>query len=68
MGDIETIMCINYIRQGVAAGKDVLQLLATAASESSRPWLQDHFMQPVLENDALLLYDWGEADTDMCVR
>lgn len=56
--EIETILCINFIRSQVAVGAEVLPLLTRAVSEESRPWRDDRFMQPVLENDAFLLHDW----------
>lgn len=43
-----TIKFVNYIRSEVLSGKDRPDVSSTAA------WADDKFLQPVLEDDALL--------------
>lgn len=64
LDEIETIMCINFIRAQHGKGTDVRSQLATAAAGDSRPWKADKYMQPVLEDDALLTHDWEDEVMD----
>ena len=64
LDEIETIMCINYIRSGVQQGENMVEKLGRALTTSSRPWKQDAYMQPVLEDDGHLLHDWSEPLLD----
>lgn len=69
LDDIETIMCINFIRVQHASGQDVLSTLAEAASGNSRPWKADEYMRQAIPNDALLMHDWDDDDfMDMEIR
>lgn len=61
-------MCINFIRAQSAASEDVKSLLERAAAEGLRPWREDQNMQPALQNDALLTYDWDVEDDDINMR
>ena len=60
-------MCINFIRANQERGTDVRSTLAAAADSGGRdrPWKADQYMQPVIENDALLTHDWDEEDMDL---
>ena len=64
LDEIETIMCINFIRAQHEKGTDVRSELATALAGRRRPWKADQYMQPVIENDPLLTHDWDEEDMD----
>ena len=56
------IRCINFIRSEVAAGRDPRQQLTTAADPP--PWASDQYLQPVLPDDALLMYDFTDEGNE----
>ena len=60
LGDHEVIRLINYIRGQVQNGHDPRQDLQQSFT-GARPWQHDRFLQTVLEDDALLMYDFQEA-------
>ena len=66
--EYDTIRCVNYIRKEVAAGRDPRSALTAAAAASSelRPWADDRYLQPVLEDDALLFFDYEDNAEAMC--
>jgi len=64
MDEIETIMCINFIRSHFPP-HDALPLLTGAHIATSRPWKADQYMRPVLADDSFLLHDWEDEDVEM---
>ncbi len=68
MDEYEAIQCVNFIRNEVAAGRDALPQLAAAAAaptrsaEHSRPWREERYLIPFMQDDALLLYSYDEAE------
>ena len=66
--DYDIIRCVNYIRSAVAAGQDPRDGLRAAVADSSiqRPWADDRFLRPVLEDDALLFFDYDDIAEAMC--
>lgn len=57
-------MCINFIRAQQARGLDPRSALIKAINGEGRPWVDDRYMQQVLENDSLLMHDWDDADME----
>ncbi|GIL52530.1 hypothetical protein Vafri_8372 [Volvox africanus] len=53
------IRVINYIRSEVAAGRDPRPPLAASGSGGAA-WLDDHYLVPAMEDDALLFYDFED--------
>jgi hypothetical protein len=66
--DYDTIRCVNYIRSEVAARRDPRPALSEAVSGGSacRPWADDRYLCPVLEDDALLFFDYDDDAQAMC--
>ncbi len=66
--DYDIIRCVNYIRSAVAAGQDPRDALKAAAADGGmqRPWADDRFLRPVLEDDALLYFDYDDTTEAMC--
>ena len=60
LDDLGVIQCINYIRSEVAAGRHAVPQLQVAASGGQPPWANERYLQPVLENDGLLFFDYEE--------
>jgi len=60
LDDYQTIQCINYIRAAVRDGQDPRVPL----NAGERPFLEERFFQPVLEDDALLFHDFT-TDTQL---
>lgn len=57
-----TIKLINFLRrQGKEGAKSALALDASAGA---RPWDADEYFAPVLEDDAMLSYDWEGDDEE----
>ncbi|KAA6424424.1 MAG: putative arginine N-methyltransferase 3-like [Trebouxia sp. A1-2] len=63
--DYDTIRCVNFIRNEVAAGNSPLQALLHDNSAAQRPWEKDEYMHPVLPDDPLLYFDFEE---DACAQ
>jgi protein arginine N-methyltransferase 3 len=53
---------VNYIRSERQNGMDPRPLLAALPLTGPWPWKNDVYLVPVIENDAMMLYDWGEKD------
>ncbi len=59
LGDHDAIKLINYIRRQVADGsnpREDLQMFSGGA----KPWQDDKYLQTVLEDDVLLMYDFQQ--------
>ena len=66
--DYDIIRCVNYIRSEAAAGRDPRQALRAAASGGGAcPWADDRYLRPVLEDDALLCFDYDDDPQAMYV-
>ena len=59
LGDLETMQLINFIRREVQRGASPAQRLLQL-SPSNRPWQDDAYLQPCLEDDELLLHDFND--------
>lgn len=57
----DTICLVNYIRAERQEGRDPRTLLSSLPLNGPWPWKNDSYLVPVLENDALMSYDWGDA-------
>lgn len=57
-----TIKLINYLRKQGKEGAE--SALALDKSACARPWDADEYFAPVLEDDALLSYDWEGDDEE----
>lgn len=60
LGDHEVIKLINFIRQLVKSGADPGPQLQSVSPGGEKPWSDDKFLQTVLEEDALLMYDYQD--------
>lgn len=56
--EYDAIRVVNFIRTMVAAGTDPRPALAQ--SDTAAPWKDDKYLQPVIEDDALLFYEYSE--------
>mmetsp|Transcript_10611 Transcript_10611/g.26766 ORF Transcript_10611/g.26766 Transcript_10611/m.26766 type:complete len:561 (+) Transcript_10611:325-2007(+) len=59
LSDYECIKCVNFVRATVAAGEDPLPALRK--TEGPLPFADDRWLQPVLEDDGLMFYDFEGA-------
>lgn len=56
----DTICLVNYIRSERLNGRDPRPLLGSSTLPEPRPWKDESYLVPVLQNDAMILYDWEE--------
>ncbi len=62
LGEYEVLQVINFIRAQVASGRDPRPELQAG---SSKPWQDEKYLQTVMEEDALLMYDFeGDSTAD----
>ncbi len=61
LDEYDIIRVINFVRAEVKAGRDPRDTLAASSSGGARPWADDAYLRPVLEDDALLCYDFEEV-------
>lgn len=60
LDEYDIFRCINFIRRSVAEGTDPLPSLA--AGSSSSVWLgNDDYLKPVMDEDALLFFDYDDV-------
>jgi hypothetical protein len=67
LDDYGTIKCINFIRIEVRDGRDPLPALTAAVGQTDKPWDDDKYLQPVLEDDGLLFHDFDDEDNERCL-
>ncbi|KAK9825550.1 hypothetical protein WJX74_005515 [Apatococcus lobatus] len=60
LGDHEAIKVINFIRGCVASGTDPRPQLQSVPAGADKPWGDDRYLQTVLEEDGLLMYDFQD--------
>lgn len=61
LGEYDTIKLINYIRNEVSKGSDVLAMLRNGGAHEEKPWSDEQFLIPKLQDDQLLFYDFEGA-------
>lgn len=65
LDDYGIIKCLNYIRAAVKQGSDPRGDLAGALSTPEKPWADDKYLFPVLQNDSLLCHEFDTSDDAM---
>ncbi|WIA42932.1 hypothetical protein OEZ86_008845 [Tetradesmus obliquus] len=64
LDDYDTIRVINFIRREVAGGRDPLPALVASGQQqqggAAAPWAGDEFLNPTLQDDPLITYDYDE--------
>ncbi|GMH33891.1 hypothetical protein BSKO_01725 [Bryopsis sp. KO-2023] len=58
LDDYDVIKLVNYIRMEVSQGNDVLEVLKSKDVGDVKPWNEEKYLKPVLEDDALLFFDY----------
>lgn len=61
LDDYGVIKCINYIRAVVKQGSDPRSDLAGALGSPEKPWDDDKYLFPVLQNDGLLCHEFDTS-------
>jgi len=65
----DTIRLINYIRCERSKGRDPRSSLELLDALSGPfPWEDDAYLVPVLENDAMMFFDWSETSNERGVE
>jgi type I protein arginine methyltransferase len=72
LDDFGTFQVINWVRAEVAAGRDPRPAVADAVQAAGsgggdaapRPWADVRYLQPTLDGDALLFYEYSEDDEE----
>lgn len=64
LDDYEIIKIVNYIRSETAAGRDPRPVLDSAPEGGldHAPWAGEQYLQPVLQDDPLLTFEFGDED------
>eukprot|EP01025_Chloroclados_australasicus_P050096 TRINITY_DN5725_c0_g2_i7.p1 TRINITY_DN5725_c0_g2~~TRINITY_DN5725_c0_g2_i7.p1 ORF type:complete len:373 (+),score=43.07 TRINITY_DN5725_c0_g2_i7:100-1119(+) len=63
LDDLGRIKLINYIRSEISKMQDPLKIISQQNLDQV-PWESEQYLQPVLENDPLLWYDFDELNAE----
>lgn len=61
LGEYDIIKLINYIRSETSKESDVLAMVRDEGVFEERPWSDDQFLIPKLDDDQLLFHDFKQA-------